>query len=60
MASKLESRSPNGPEIDENGVDRDQIRQALALPPEERLRRSQEFAEGILEIWKLNGTRPLR
>ena len=60
MASELEPQPQNCPEIDANGVDRAQIRQSLALPPEERLQRSQEFAEGILEIWKLNGTRPLR
>ncbi|HEV8247906.1 MAG TPA: hypothetical protein VGP93_19160 [Polyangiaceae bacterium] len=48
------------PDIDENGVDRVQIRRALALEPEERLRQAQEVIEGLLEIWELNGTRPIR
>jgi hypothetical protein len=47
-------------DIDENGVDRAQIRQLLALSPEERLRRAEAIAEDILRIWKLNGIRPIR
>ena len=48
------------PDIDENGVDRAQIRAMLALAPEERLRRVQEFVESALEIRELNETRPIR
>jgi hypothetical protein len=42
------------PDIDENGVDRVQIRRMLELSPEERLLRLQEFVEGVLEIRELN------
>jgi hypothetical protein len=48
------------PDIDANGVDRAQIRAMLALSPEERLRRVQEFVEDALEIRDLNGTGPVR
>jgi len=43
-----------------NGVDRAQIREMLDLTPEERLRRVQEFVEGLLEIRELNEERPVR
>ena len=48
------------PDIDASGVDRAQIRAMLALTPEERLRRVQEFVEAALEIRELNGSSPLR
>ena len=48
------------PDIDENGVDRAQIRAMLALTPEERLRYVEEFVESALEIRDLNAQRPLR
>jgi hypothetical protein len=48
------------PDIDENGVDRAQIRAMLQLTPEERLRRVEEFVECILEIRDLNAPRPVR
>ena len=48
------------PEIDENGVDRSQIRAALRLTPVERLRRVEEFVEGTMRVWEQNGIRPLR
>lgn len=48
------------PDIDANGVDRAQIRAMLALSPEERLRRVQEFVEDALEIRDLNGKGPVR
>jgi hypothetical protein len=48
------------PEIDENGVDRAQIRAMLALTPEERLRRVEEFVASALEIRELNEKRPVR
>ena len=46
--------------VDENGVDRTQIRRMLDLSPEERLRRVQEFVESLLEIRDLNEKRPVR
>ena len=48
------------PDIDENGVDRAQIRAMLALMPEERLKRVEEFIESALEIRELNEARPVR
>jgi pyocin large subunit-like protein len=46
--------------VDDNGIDRAQIRRMLDLTPEERLRRVQEFAEAVLGIRELNekATRP--
>jgi hypothetical protein len=46
--------------VDENGVDRTQIRRMMDLSPEERLRRVQEFVESLLEIRELNEKRPVR
>jgi len=51
---------PAEPDIDENGVDRAQIRAMLALTPEERLHRVQEFVESALELRELNARRPVR
>jgi hypothetical protein len=51
---------PATPDVDVNGVDRAQIRAMLALTPEERLRRVEEFLEGVLEIRELNAPRPVR
>jgi len=48
------------PDIDENGVDRAQIRAMLQLTPEERLLRVEEFIESMIEIRKLNEERPVR
>jgi hypothetical protein len=45
---------------DANGVDRTQIRAMLALSPEQRLRRMQQFVESVLEIRELNEERTLR
>lgn len=57
------SPSPSGgdvePDIDENRVDRAQIRGMLALTPEERLRRIEEFVESVLQIRELNEARPI-
>ena len=50
--------TPAAPDIDENGVDREQIRAMLRLTPEERLRFVEDFVESVLEIWELNATRP--
>ena len=52
--------TPAAPDIDENGVDREQIRAMLRLTPEERLRLVEEFVESALEIRELNATRPVR
>ena len=51
---------PLEPDVDDNGVDRAQIRAMLALAPEERLRRVEEFVEAALEIRALNAARPVR
>ena len=51
---------PPKPDIDENGVDRAQIRAMLRLTPEERLRKVEEFVESALELRELNEARPLR
>jgi hypothetical protein len=48
------------PMIDENGVDRAQIRRMLGLTPRERLKALQEFMDAAERIWKLNGIRPVR
>jgi hypothetical protein len=50
---------PEGSAIDENGVDRAQIRAMLALSPEERLKRVEEFVESVLEIRERNGAGPV-
>jgi hypothetical protein len=52
--------TPAAPDIDENGVDREQIRAMLRLTPEERLRYVEEFVESALEIRELNAARPVR
>jgi hypothetical protein len=52
--------TPAPPDIDENGVDREQIRAMLRLTPEERLRFVEEFVESALEIRELNAARPVR
>jgi hypothetical protein len=52
--------NPAEPDIDASGVDRAQIRAMLSLPPEERLRRMQDFVESLLEIRDLNGSGPVR
>jgi hypothetical protein len=46
--------------VDDNGVDRTQIREMLRLTPEERLRRVQEFVESLLELRALNEKRSVR
>jgi hypothetical protein len=59
MGTPLEG-TPAPPDIDENGVDREQIRAMLRLTPEERLRFVEEFVESALEIRELNAARPVR
>lgn len=56
----IEDPAPAAPDIDANGVDRAQIRAMLALSPEERLRRVEEFVESALEIRTSNGPRRFR
>ncbi len=56
---RLES-VPSKPDIDDDGVDRAQIRAMLRLTPEERLRKVEEFIESALEIRELNEARPVR
>ena len=51
---------PMQPDIDENGVDRSQIRQMLDLTPAQRLLVIQNFADSVAEILKLNGTSAVR
>jgi hypothetical protein len=48
------------PEVDENGVDRSQIRALLRLTPVERLRQAEQFLEQTMQLWEQNGIRPLR
>ena len=55
-----EDAPPPAPDIDENGVDRAQIRAMLRLTPEDRLRYVEEFVESALEIRERNAPRPLR
>lgn len=51
---------PMEPDIDENGVDRAQVREMLRLTPAERLLVVQNLADSIAEIRRLNGTSTLR
>lgn len=60
LQSRGAADSPAEPDIDENGVDRAQIRAMLELTPEERLRRVEQFVESVLEIRRLNEERPVR
>lgn len=48
------------PDIDENGVDRAQIRAMLRLTPAERLARVEKFIDSMIEIRELNGEHPVR
>ena len=52
--------APTEPDIDEDGVDRAQIRAMLELTPSERLRRVQEFVESAMKIREANARRPVR
>jgi hypothetical protein len=51
---------PSAPDIDENGVDRAQIREMLDLTPAERMLVIQNLADSIAEIRRLNGTSAVR
>jgi hypothetical protein len=48
------------PEIDANGVDRDQIRRLLELTAEQRLAAHDAFMNAAFEIWRRNGREGLR
>jgi hypothetical protein len=48
---------PCEPDIDENGVDRAQIRAMLDLTPAERLDRVARFTSALIELRALNETR---
>jgi hypothetical protein len=60
VRSEPADASQAAPDIDENGVDRAQIRAMLARTPEERLRFVEAFVESALEIRELNAPRPVR
>jgi hypothetical protein len=51
---------PMEPDIDQNGVDRSQIRQMLDLTPAQRLLVVQNFADWIAAVRRLNGTSTVR
>jgi hypothetical protein len=51
---------PRAPDIDQNGVDRAQIREMLDLTPAERLLVIQNLADSIAEIRRLNGPSAVR
>lgn len=60
LSSTRPADYPANIDIDENGVDRAQIRAMLELTPEERLLRVEEFVESVREIRELNEERPVR
>jgi hypothetical protein len=51
---------PSPPDIDENGVDRAQIREMLDLTPAQRLLVVQNLADSVAEIRRFNGSSALR
>lgn len=51
---------PCEPDIDENGVDRAQIREMLALTPLQRLLVIQNLADSIADIRRRKGLGPAR
>jgi hypothetical protein len=51
---------PAEPDIDDNGVDRAQIRQMLDLSPAERMLVIENLADSIAEIRRLNGPSAVR
>jgi len=52
--------SPEPPDVDMDGVDREQIRAFLKLTPEERLHLVEEHVEAILEIREIDAAGRLR
>lgn len=57
VPDEAESAPEPGAAYDEQGVDRSQIREMLALTPVERLRRLEAFIESTLVIRALNERR---
>jgi len=57
MGAVPQDDAPAAPDIDENGIDRAQIRAMLRLTPEERLWQVEEFVESALGIRELNAAR---
>jgi hypothetical protein len=51
---------PCTPDIDENGVDRAQIRQMLDLTPAERMLVIENLADAVTELRRLNGPSAVR
>jgi hypothetical protein len=60
VTTSLQSTDGGEPDIDAQGVDRGQIRSMLALTPEQRLRRMQQYVESVSAIRDLNAARVLR
>jgi hypothetical protein len=61
--SSTTPRDPDAPaesDIDDQGVDRAQIREMLALSPLERLRCIEEYVAAAVEICARSAGRPLR
>jgi hypothetical protein len=56
----IEDESTPAPDIDENGVDLAQVRAMLALTPEQRLKKMEEFTDSLREIRELNERRAQR
>jgi hypothetical protein len=59
VSTSLQGNDPEAPDVDENGVDRAQIRAMLVLTPLERLRFVEEFVESALEIRERNAPGPV-
>jgi hypothetical protein len=60
MSDRRSREVPALPEIDAAGVDRAQIREMLALGPEERLRLVEEFLDSVAETREANEAGPVR
>jgi hypothetical protein len=52
--------APAEPDIDDQGIDRGQIRDTLALEPEERLRRVEELLTGLFDLRARDESRTIR
>ena len=53
--TQADAQAPCEPDIDENGVDRAQIRALLELSPAERLLRMSEFMNALVALRERNG-----
>jgi len=54
MSGFTEAATCRGGDIDESGIDRTLIRQLMALSPTERIRRLEDFVDGVLRIREAN------